>query len=304
MIVDAHSHIGHDWMMYETSVADYISLLERNNIDVGIVMPEPGHISPKSKKRYFLWEFVNDEIKYYSPHYDTSDFEVLTQTSKIINDEIFDALQAYKKTSSTNVKLFFAPMIHPLIDNIEYYSTIKNLYDGCVALKMHGIAGGYSPKMIDSLHTEAIRATGLPLIIHTDYDIDQTSDLGRIRNMNSSRAWLNFLQENKLKGYLCHGCRMDVSVLSDISKTDNILVGLGPDWPIQLEQNRLHVLPNPDYLTQIISMLPKEKLAFDIDYNYMDGDEDFLRRIKRALPEEYYNNVLGENAARFFELNI
>lgn len=298
MIIDAHSHIGCDWMMPRTKIQDYKALLKKHDINAGIVMPEPGHT--RSGKRLLLWEFKpNGGIHYFSPYYKTDNITTLNNVSKEINEEIYHEVFSNEKNEPS---IFFSAMIHPVIDDVEYYKEIKSI-PRCVALKIHGIAGGYSPEMIDKKHIEAIRETQLPIIIHTDYDKNNKSDLGIIRNMNSPRKWYDFLITNDLKGYLCHGCRLDTSLLKEISKSDNILVGLGPDFVIQNDKNRLIDDPIPSYLSVLSSYLPKEKIAFDIDYCYMDGDDSFIERIVSSLPESYVNFVMGLNASSFFRLD-
>lgn len=304
MIFDAHSHIGHDWMMSESTIEAYHSVLNSNDICGGILMPEPGHINRETKKRYMMWNFnESGEFYYYSPHGSTDSKEFLSNTTALINDDIYDRICHYK----TNKKIYYCAMINPIIDDLDFYDKMRARY-GCVALKLHGIAGGYGPHMIGEEQIYKIKQTGLPLIIHTDYSRTTGDPLSNIRNMNNPRAWFDFLQSNNLKGYLCHGCRLDIELLKDISVSENVIVGIGPDWAIQQDTNRIVNLNLNEfsYLDLMLKFLSPKKMAFDIDYNYLEGDREFVTRIGNVLSQDriVYNKVMAQNAADFFGLKL
>lgn len=304
MIFDAHSHIGHDWMMTESTMGAYEEVLNKCNVCGGILMPEPGHMNQETQKRYMMWNFnESGEIYYYSPHGSTNSREYLSKTTVLTNDDIYARVQSYE----TDKKIFYSAMINPIIDDLDFYDKIYDRYR-CVALKLHGIAGGYGPDMICEEQIYHIKQTRLPLIVHTDYSRKDEGALSTIRNMNHPRKWFEFLQKNGLKGYLCHGCRLDIDLLKDISACDNIMVGIGPDLAIQRDVNRIisAELLNYGYLNNLLECLPADKIVFDIDFNYMEGDLDFVARLTNLLNQDKgaYEKIMVKNADTFFGLNL
>ncbi len=116
------------------------------------------------------------------------------------------------------------------------------------------------------------------------------------------------------KLFLAHLARMDKDPINRINNLENIVIGLGPDIMLQDEPMRLKE-PTPNILKDALKYINNEKLLFSTDFawnvhdrtNWGNFDWKTHERLKEEtdrlfISEEKLDNILGENAIKFFNL--
>lgn len=302
LIIDAHSHIGQDYYWRNATLSEYLKLLNNNHIDIGMLMPVPGATLPGDNlKRYFIWEKDNDGNTTY-----LSDFygEVSKNPYILVNESTYSEI----KHHGTKKRIEFVPLIHPILDNEDYLYYIKERYNP-LALKIHGIGCGCCPKDISKDYINTLKKIDLPIIVHTDYCTNPGSPIEKLRKDNNPYDWAKFFIDNDLKGYLTHGCRVDLKTLELVNKNENLIVGIGPDLKISKERYRwIDNIKDKEYLKIIRDNLDKEKIVFDIDYSWNVRRKKYIDlhpmdRVNEVFTEEEKKYVLGLNAKKFFNIN-
>ena len=225
-------------------------------------------------------------------------------------------VHALNNTTSLNKKFYFAPKIHPILDNIH---ALEDMLDNDVvkALKINGLASACGPKDIPKWLINISKTYDLPLFVHTDFN-NVTSNfnfLSYLMNINNPHDWYEFALQNNIKIILAHGARGDLTTLRKINKTNNIFVGLGPDLMLNAEKDRL-LLKEKDYLSEVLLNCSSKKLLFCTDYRWnvenrlnWDGpdlDWESINRLETianniGLKKEDIQNILYNNACDFFK---
>lgn len=321
-IIDAHSHIGEccGWQI-EGKIEDYVRHVKEKGITESILMPPPTPIINGKRGKIVPVEIDWDEDSWWWCKLVDCDIEYengLDCMVKCQKEEPADVnpyqsinLQLYQKIAEygeSDVKLHFVPLIHPCLDTTEYIEMIIKTYNP-VALKIHGIGAVIFPELISNDFCEVVRKYDIPLIIHTDIDRNQEDSPSKeIRNLNTPLSWLKFLEANNIRAYLAHGAKLCKESCEIINKSENFVVGLGPDRWLSYHPNFLAV--DKPYLPTLFSAIDTSKICFDLDYPYNVQDEfsmvqdwDSLGRLLAlGLTEEDYEKVFCDNARKFFKL--
>lgn len=282
IIIDGHSHIGNDYFHGYTDLNRYIELMNKTNIDYALLMPTPSpmKIINSIKAKYLGWYIHKNEILYYSDVNPNN----LSNPYKEVNYELYGNV-----LNTDNKQLFFVPLVHPILDNVNYLESMLKELDP-VAFKIHGIGEGIDPKNISSDFTDFIKKQNIPLIIHTDFDNGMKIfryDTYLLRNLNRATKWIKYIKENKIKAVLNHGCALDKNAFNEINESNLIKVGLGPDLIIEYDVDRLNVNVSDKikYLELLKKQLNNDKIIFDIDYNWN------INPIKKQMDFEYLERI-------------
>lgn len=183
-----------------------------------------------------------------------------------------------------------------------------------VALKFHGFSGGFFANDVKHDIIEVIKYYDIPLIIHTSvykYNYGYGYDTKYWRNKCSPKNWFEFLKQHNLKGTLNHGACLDEYVIKMINKSENIMIGIGPDYDISNDPFKVvtdkNIYNKIGYLKLLKKMANPEKLLFDVDYNWNIGNNDDLDietiyRVKKNWNYVDSENILGKNAQFFYKL--
>lgn len=303
-IIDCHSHIGYDLGCQEASLDGYLDMSSKQGITDSLLMPVPNQIYMENnqQKLYLRWKYVNGKIIYYSDYY-TGKIE---NPYFITNDNLFKRLNF----QNTDVDLYFVPLIHPLLDSFEYLEFIKRKYNP-VAVKIHGLASGIYPSLLNNPETiSKLKMLNLPIIVHTDYMSSKPIGFD-IRNVNDAIDWINLFNYYNLKGYITHCARMEPKALNEINKSKNLVLGLGPDKLLSFSKEEMFSSYRSvkDMLQSLKEIIVNDKLLFDVDYNWNyseDGRNDIfdiesVERVKEVFKDNR-EKVLSKNAERFFEI--
>ena len=161
-IIDCHSHIGNDYFWNESNIDEYLNILTKQNIDMGLLMPVPGQtFINNSSKRYFIWKMnTNGEMEYLTD----DNVDILQNPYTKVNEYTAQIIL----NKETEKELAFIPLIHPLLDTPEYILSLVNKYRP-LALKIHGVAAGIGPGDISNEMITLLKQINLPIITHTDY---------------------------------------------------------------------------------------------------------------------------------------
>jgi len=301
IVIDAHSHIGKDYFWMDSNLSGYLELLSNNQVDIGMLMPVPGEtLAGDRSKRYFFWEKDMDGNTTYVSDFYRKDFK---NPYLLINEMTYSEI----KNSDTKQRLEFIPLIHPLLDEEDYLYYMVERYNP-LALKMHGIGCGCGPKDIGKEYINHLKKINLPIIVHTDYSKDPTIPVDKLRRDNNPYDWARFFIDNDLKGYLTHGCRVDLKTFDLVNKNDNLIVGIGPDLMISEEKFRwVDDIDDVQYLKILRDHLATQKIVFDIDYSWNikaknDLDLHPMDRVNEVFDHDEKKLVLGLNAKRFFDI--
>lgn len=301
LIIDGHSHFGEDFFHGITLLEDYIKLIDDVGINYGLLMPTPCPINSDTKTRVLNWKIDNNQIVY-SVH---SQCKTNRNPYKDIN------YVYYKKLRNMNsAKLLFVPMIHPMLDDIDYLKKLVRDIQP-VALKIHGVGSGVDPYEIPEEFTQFVKSHDLMVIAHTDFDNgnDKTRyDTLLLRSLNTPFRWCKYFSENQINGVINHGATLDFDVLKMINESTYLKVALGPDKIIQFDVNRLRCsksdLTTYGYLSLIKNHVSADKIIFDIDFNWNINPEThcmdtvFIESIKAIWRDEksqrkiFANNLL------------
>lgn len=310
IVIDGHSHFGNDYFHGNTDLYQYIDIMEKTKIDYSLLMPTPCPVKiiNDNKNKYLGWYIHKNEILYYS--------EINNNISNPFKEVNYNYSELINLTGRNN--LFFIPLVHPMLDSSEYLEQMIKDLDP-IAFKIHGVGEGIDPKKIPNSFSKILRENDIPLIIHTDYDTGNQIfryDTFLLRNLNRPEIWIDYLNTEKIKGVLNHGCALDIISLRKINKSKLIKVGLGPDLIIEHDVDRLKIdfscRSKIKYLENLKQILNSEKIIFDIDFNWninptnSQMDIDYLKRVCETWPD--YNDqkqIYGQNILEHFDkLNV
>lgn len=299
-IVDCHSHIGIDYSWRKATFDGYLELLEKTGIDMALLMAVPNQIDIKTNKRLLVWEISKGDVEYYN------EVNNIKPTSKLFNDPIREIVTDY----DGDKKLYFIPIIHPRLDDSTYLYELMDK-DNPVAFKIHGVAHGVYPEMIDSEFIRALQNINIPIIVHTDFSLETNSIKGFIKAQNSSLKWARFFIENSIKGYITHAARLDNETIKLINENDNLVLGIGPDLLLSEYSSGLKDIgqyTKKDLLKILRDIVDPDKILFDVDYSWnvigkeRNLDYEMVKRVDSVFPENDKTKVLERNATRFFRL--
>ncbi len=259
-------------------------------------MPVPNPVTQDIGLKCIYWEYNNNRYIY------KSDIDVFDNPYKLINDYTYDLL----KKSSIKEKFGFVPMVHPILDSIEYINEIIEKYNP-LAIKIHGISTATGPYDISEELIKLLHKKDIPLIVHTDYCKKPTNAIEFLRKKNNPYDWAMFFINNEIKGYLTHGARMDKKVFDLVNSHDNLVIGIGPDFKINLERTRWVEASDDDYLNIIRDSVDTNKILFDIDYSWnIDSSKKLetnqICRIKKIFTPKEKKKILAKNAINFFNI--
>lgn len=296
IIVDMHSHVGKDIFHGDSKLCEYIEYARKNNVNIGLIMPVPSPCIELSNPniRYMYWKYLNGQMQYFgkeNPYLE-------------VNYQLYHQI---KEINDTNINLFFIPMIHPIMDDINYITELIELTDP-LAIKIHGIASGVGPNDISDDLIQLLKSKDLPLIVHTDCDNGLGSiSMQYIRNINTAFEWANFFIKNNLRGVLNHGASLDERVFNLVNKYSEYLkIAVGPDLVACKDDNRLFITCNSDshvYYQILKDYVDYKNLLFDIDYNWnrintTDDDYSIVDRVVDIWGDNS-DYILGTNALTF-----
>lgn len=299
MFIDTHSHIGHDlFHPIEGTIEKYLEIQKNYNISHSFIMPCPCPIDEISKIAPVVWKMQNGKLNY---------SQMDTKNKAIIGESIPNSYMKindyYKNLLNPFSNISFVPLVHPLLDSLEYINNL--LICGVKIVKIHGVAAGVLPENINPEFFKLLSSYKASIIIHTDFDVKNNSPISILRNSNSPYAWIKLLTKFGIKGYLTHGARLDETSLSLVNDNDLFLIGISPDLLLNEEKNRL--LMNGDYLNKLLNITKIEKLAFDVDYpwnidsrNNFKLDFNLITRLSKLMGNEIY--TLKKNTEEFFNI--
>ena len=217
-----------------------------------------------------------------------------------------DDFRCFEMIDKANKETFEIINNSALRDSSYFVPMISPIYMGPNELENY-IDFSY-PEAISCDIIRIIKKYDIPLIVHTDYAVDDSSLKNRMKNLNSAIKWFDFFLKNEIKGYLTHGARLNNEVLRRINNYDNIVIGVGPDLLLQ-QYSETGLEDNTEYLRCLYDYVDPRRLLFDVDYNWnIDGngnlDFDSIDRIKKYWSEEDSQLILGENSREFFKIKI
>ncbi len=314
MVIDCHSHLGKDYYFGESTLKSYDEFCIRNGIDAGILMPMPWPVYEKEGNSVasLIWEHENYKLMHY--------YKISSNKNKKIKKEIFNnpyeivnylCLKEIAKTK-TNVRIYFAPLVHGVLDDPNYVYKLL-LKENVVAVKFHGFASGFYADDVNKDIIEVLKEANLPIILHTsvyNYDYGYGVDTKYWRNKCSPLNWADFLIKNGLKGVLNHGACLDLDTIRLVNKSDNIMIGIGPDLDISNDPFKVLISKERLFKEGYFNLLKKyvnpNKLLFDVDYNWnLDGngnvDNGSIKRVRSVWNYSDSQKILSENAKAFYK---
>lgn len=324
MIIDAHSHIGKDYMQEECKLSSYVEYLKKVGIDMGLVMPVPSPIYTVTRRGSncilktlsFKYDEYKQSFNYYTAVIQENGEEqiraVIKNPYKYFNYKYY---QEIKSNDDETIRLEFVPIIHPKFDTIQYLDKLVGDMNP-IAFKIHGIGAGISTEDMSEGIIRFLQEKRIPLILHTDYDNLESGNKKErmiLRNKNKASNWARFLKTNNLKGVLNHGAVLDKEAIDIVNESDNIILAIGPDLDMNAFPNRLMVdrkiLEQFGYLEILRRWVRPDKLLFDVDYNWnMDRntrelDYGCVERVNNTwLNLEDRKRIFSENALNFFNI--
>ena len=296
VIIDGHSHFGNDYFHGNTDLNDYIVFIESEGITCGLVMPIAVPVDDHNN-RFLIWEINKNQICYSSDVYSE-----IKNPYRRVNE------QYYQNVIDKKCKrLFYIPLVHPILDDIEYLERIILPMDP-VALKIHGVGSGIDPNVIPETFSKFVKDHDLMLILHTDYDDGKNEvryDTLLLRELNTPLRWAKYLKNNKIHGVLNHGAAIDKETWALVNDSKYLKIAIGPDAIVQADSGRVYPtkeeLDDKGYLQMLKAHVHPEKLIFDIDYNWnidpQTGDIDYssIERIKNIWPLQEQELIFGQN---------
>lgn len=296
IVIDNHSHIGKDIFHGESNIEGYMDFAKKTGINVGLLMgvPSPCNELGNVNSRIMYWKYNGNKMEYYG---DKNPY-------KTLNYELAELL---KENTSEELQLFFVPMFHPVLDDIDEFEQMLKKTEP-VAIKVHGIGSGVGPDDISGEYIELLKNYDLPLIVHTDCDNGKGSvSMQYVRNINRGYNWAKFFENNKIKGILNHGASLDQNTFKIVNHSEYIKVALGPDKIACLDNNRLFVdcLGNyKNFLLYLKDNLDISKIIYDADYNWnvkniSDQDFDSVKRVHEIFNIDDSKKVLSKNLIDF-----
>ncbi len=315
MIIDAHSHVGKDYYFGESTLSSYDKFCVNNKIDIGFLMPMPWPvIKDKDGREYsFIWESDVDKktnlYKVFLSQHKVYKNKVISNPYINVNKYYYDLIQ--NTNMSTNI--FFVPLVHGCLDSPEVIEKmIKKINP--IAVKFHGFSGGFFAEDINLELAEILRFYDVPIIIHTsvyNYNDGYGVETKFWRNKCNPKSWADFLIKNKLKGTLNHGACLDDEVIKLVNKSDNIMIGIGPDLDISNDPYKVSVCKesflSEGYLKILKKRVDPKKLLFDVDYNWnidLNGNFDnfSIQRISSTWSYRDCEDIFCDNAKRFYKI--
>ncbi len=307
-IIDAHSHIGSDLYFGKGKLEEYIQFCKKIGITESLLMPQPNcfYVINGKKIPCVSWTFDGNKMIYNT--YDGKNINPY----KYLNYYYYCELKKIK-----NHKSHFIPLIHPVLDRIEYIEELITKIRP-KALKIHGMGSGVSPEDISEELIVLLKKYNIPLIVHCEYDSRKSNnyEIGKkiLKTKNSAFNWANLFVNKGLKGVLTHGAGIDRRVLQLLrnNKGKNIMIGIGPDLFISYLRYKFdNYESQEEYLELIKRYVPIDKIVFDVDYDWNivptdnNGriDEEVVRRIKKVWSSEVeQNKIFYDNSRKFFGL--
>lgn len=300
--IDSHSHFGKDcfWSI-EGNVDKYIKNAKENKIAEVYAMsvPCPVIMHNNSKKILSIYELEGKEFKHYSV--EERDGNKICSSNllginpyKLANDYIYDISK-----KENGIKIHYVPLLHPY-----YYSSddiLEHIKRGVKMFKIHGIACGVIPELIDEKFFRIIEYYQVPLLVHTDYSNEEN-----IFSYNNARSWLKVLSKYNIKVYFAHAARLDRYAIDMINSDSRYIVGLGPDK--LLSNNGQNVFNCRNYLEYCLNCFNDNKVVFDLDYpwnventdNYIT-DWNSVYRVKSLINKEQQEKVFKKNIESFLK---
>ncbi len=298
MIIDGHSHIGDDYRHGNSDIRDYINFCNDIGVDHGLVMPVPFPKKLNSDDPCLLW------------HYDNG--FVINASRNPYVEVNYELKEIVEKNNNQGMSLFYVPMIHPKLDDIEVLDKLIDETDP-VALKLHGMWGGFGANDFSKELLDYLEYKGIPLIVHTHWDSSKKEDRP-IRPseesvaQNNGLAYANLFKDRNIHVTLNHGARLQKEALEIVNNADNLKVALGPDCVLQNATFRVDqdadTLLKKGYLRILKEALKENKIIFDVDYNFNAAYPDSYldtRTVERVndifydnLDNVMYNNLLEQ----------
>lgn len=277
-VIDGHSHIGTDIFHGESTIEGYKKFAKKSKIDAALIMgvPSPCLDLNDVNSRYMYWKYLQNNLEYIG---DQNPYQKLN----------YDLYNLLEKESSEELKLFFVPMFHPVLDDLKEFERLI-CETNPVALKIHGIGSGVGPEDISKKFIDIIKKYNLTTIVHTDCDFGGQSDISMyfIRNKNLAYDWAKFFDKNEIRGILNHGASLDIKTFEIVNNSELLKVAIGPDKIACLDKNRLFIecLGNyKKYLEYIKQNLDISKIIYDADYswNSLDNNVTDFESVNRVL---------------------
>ena len=298
IIIDGHSHIGDDYHHGNSKIEEYMEFCNSIGVNYGLVMPVPCPKKVNSNEPCLLWHYDNGFI-----------IEADKNPYREINYELKNIVE---KNDNRGMQLFYVPLIHPKLDDINYIDNLIRETDP-VALKFHGMWGGFGAKDFSNELLDYLEYKCLPLIIHTHWDSSSKKERP-IRphedavKQNTGIAYVNTFKDRKIPVTINHGARLNKEALAIINDCDYMKVALGPDYVLQnapfwVDEDK-EILAKKGYLTILKECLKHNKIIFDIDYDYnakypnRDLDKESVERVERVFFDNIdnimFNNLLEQ----------
>lgn len=297
MIIDIHSHIGKSLRWPEANIENYIDLMHKENVDIGFLFPVPYQVDLEIKDKVVLnWKCNGKSIEFFSETLDS----IVNPYSKI-NDHFRSIVENYYGDK----KLFFIPMIHPILDTSEYLYNYYELHKP-MALKIHGVGLGIIPSRISQEMINTLKNLNIPLILHVDYEVPPEN---YVKEQNTADIWAEWIASNQLKGCIAHGGRLQKNTLNIVNSYDNLYLGIAPIRRISQNKKRLACLEKIDdeydYLRFLKKNVDNKKILFDLDFNW---NKDLITKkdcfdstkIVKDVFCDNYDDIFSNNSIRLF----
>ena len=112
VIIDAHSHIGQDFLFGNSDLSEYVEMCKRNGITQGTLMPQPNAC-------YVIKGKLVPCVKWFYE----GQGKISYKTYDGINKNPYKYLNYYFYNECRKVKdihIDFVPLIHPILDDEDY----------------------------------------------------------------------------------------------------------------------------------------------------------------------------------------
>lgn len=320
-IIDAQVNYGKSVFGPDCNLDIYIKNATFQGINKSIIIPTSTHEieTEGGIERACIWEEKNNKISYRKEVVNKDEILIIYNPKNpfyLMNNSTLKEIRNRNK-NNTSIKLFFAPKVHPILCT---YSSMKMFLaePETVAIKIHGIASHISPSEIPEWLIKLSKEYDKPFIIHTDFfnvnfqDERIPSYLYNIISKNQPLQWINWAKKNEIRAYLSHGLRLDETSAEEVNKSNNLVVGMGPDLMLQDEPMRLKKQTD-DYLADLVRIISPNKLVFSTDYRWnvrkryewdnLDWETHKRLQQKRFnLSTDDLESILEGNAKNFFKL--
>jgi hypothetical protein len=309
---DAHSHIGTDtFIEREGNVSTYLKTAEKLHVTTSNIMPVPcpTYKTSKGTTQALIWEGVPSGFRYFR--------KTLSESGTVVEEnpvnpyaEANNNLRQVIDKKNSGINLRYVPLIHPLLDAQEQVEKI--LSQRPIAVKIHGIAAGITPKQVPEGLLRVIASSRIPVIVHTDnFSKKPKTSFDYLRRENRAIKWIDIFEKTGVRGYISHGAYLCPESFERINNTDQFLLGIGPVRLLQ-EDKEFFLQESPQdestiYPRKIFEQVEIGKVAFDIDFPCNTYDVDFTmpEAISRELAiaelsESEKGKVLSKNSIDFF----